>query len=271
MLIMILIAFCAGVLGSLIGGTQVFVLYGIAGIIGIVLELAGLDITLYNLYLMNCLFLPCVIFNGDVVACAYASKYHDIKGYQTGRSLAFTNDPRVLILGGIAGVIGFLFVSLENFLQLPIDTGALCVLFVGIITRFLFYKGENIHKRNLMYLKRTKLDFWLFHILSGFVFSVVAAILIELTGFVMLGFYISAACLLFGFFDIHLPCSHHTTLVAGYAIMQTHNLALAVLFGIIAHLISLVFTLVCNSEQGTHIDPPAVAIAVCSLFIFAWL
>ena len=48
---------------------------------------------------------------------------------------------------------------------------------------------------------------------------------------------------------------------------QTGNIIIAVVFGVIAHFIGLI--LACAyTDCGTHIDPPAVAIATCSLIIF---
>ena len=82
------------------------------------------------------------------------------------------------------------------------------------------------------------------------------------TGLYTIGFSISALSLIFALNDPAFPATHHTTLVAGYAIAQTGNIliAVAIVFGVIAHFIGLLF--------GTHVDPPAVAIAICSLILF---
>ena len=55
-----------------------------------------------------------------------------------------------------------------------------------------------------------------------------------------------------------LPATHHTTLVVGYAMAQTGNILIAVIFGVIAHFIGLIFGMMLNTDCGTHIDPPAV-------------
>lgn len=68
--------------------------------------------------------------------------------------------------------------------------------------------------------------------------------------------------------DTTFPATHHTTLVAGYAIAQAGNILIAIAFGVIAHFVGLLFGMVFNTDCGTHVDPPAVAIAICSLILF---
>lgn len=86
------------------------------------------------------------------------------------------------------------------------------------------------------------------------------------TGLYTIGFSISALSLIFALNDPAFLATHHTTLVAGYAIAQTGNILIA--FGVIAHFIGLLFGMVFNTDCGTHVDPPAVAIAICSLILF---
>ena len=107
-----------------------------------------------------------------------------------------------------------------------------------------------------------------FQLLMGFVFSLAMSYFAYETKLYTIGFSISAMSLLFGFTDSSFPATHHTTLVAGYAVMQTGNIFMGVLFGMISHMISYVFGEIFNTECGTHFDPPAVAIALCSLVLF---
>ena len=90
------------------------------------------------------------------------------------------------------------------------------------------------------------------------------------TGLYTIGFSISALSLIFALSDSAFPATHHTTLVTGYAIMQTGNIVIAVIFGLIAHIIGLVFGMIFNSDCGTHVDPPAVAIALLSFILFTF-
>ncbi len=95
----IILAFFAGILGTLIGGTQTFICTGFVGLLVIIFNHCGIDTTFLNEVISNNLFLPCIIFNAAGLATAYAATKHDIRGVETSRSLAFTNDPYVLLVG----------------------------------------------------------------------------------------------------------------------------------------------------------------------------
>ena len=90
----IILAFFAGILGTLIGGTQTFICTGFVGLLIFLLEHVGVNTTFLNEALSNNLFLPCIIFNAAGLATAYAGTKHEIRGVETSRSLAFTNDPK---------------------------------------------------------------------------------------------------------------------------------------------------------------------------------
>ena len=225
----IILAFLAGILGTFIGGTQTFICTGFIGIIAAILSCCGFDTAFFNDMVLNTLFLPCIIFNGAAFATAYASKNHQIRGVETSRSLAFTNDGRVLLAGALAGILGYMIYAFENYYAFPVDTG-----------------------------------------IFGIAVSAVMAFFAKETGLYTIGFSISAMSLIFALIDPAFPATHHTTLIAGYAIMQTGQIPLAIIFGLLAHLLSLVFAMVFNTDCGTHIDPPAVAIATFSFIIFAF-
>ena len=103
-LLSIILAFFAGILGALIGGTQTFICTGFIGLLIFLLEHVGVDTTFLNEALSNNLFLPCIIFNAAGLATAYAGTKHNIRGVETSRSLAFTNDPKVLLVGAFGGL-----------------------------------------------------------------------------------------------------------------------------------------------------------------------
>ena len=88
------------------------------------------------------------------------------------------------------------------------------------------------------------------------------------TGLYTIGFSISALTLIFALSDPDFPATHHTTLVVGYAMAQTGNVIIAVIFGIIAHFIGLIFGMVFNTDCGLYTDSPTVSIATCSFILF---
>lgn len=266
----IILAFFAGILGTLIGGTQTFICTGFVGILIFLLEHCSVDTTFLNEALSNNLFLPCIIFNAAGLATAYAGTKHNIRGVETSRSLAFTNDPLVLLVGAFGGVLGYLIFNFENYFSFPVDTGAVSVILVGILGRLLFNQEESYNKKNLDFLKNASISFWLFQLLIGLAVSTVMAYFAKETGLYTIGFSISALTLIFALSDPAFPATHHTTLVVGYAISQTGNVVIAIIFGIIAHFIGLLFGMVFNTDCGTHIDPPAVAIALCSFILFVF-
>ena len=109
---------------------------------------------------------------------------------------------------------------------------------------------------------------WMFQLVMGIVISFAMACFAYHSKLYTIGFSISALSLIFGLSDSAFPATHHTTLVAGYAVMQTGNIAMGIIFGVISHMINYFFSEICNVECGTHVDGPAVAIAICSLVLF---
>lgn len=262
------IAFCAGAIGTLIGGTQTFIITGFVGILVFCLQAAGVETTFLNDTVLNTVFLPCIIFNGAGFATAYAALNHNIRGVDTGRSLAFTADPKVLIAGGIGGLGGYLVYAFENYFHFPVDTGAISVLTIGILGRILFNKEQAYNQKGVNFLKKPQIKFWSFQLIMTIVISFVTAYLIKETGLYSIGFSISAMSLIFALNDPAFPATHHITMVVGYAIMQTGNIFIAIIFGIISQIIFIIFGMTLNTDCGTHIDPPAVSIGLLSFILF---
>lgn len=264
----VFLAFFAGILGAVIGGTQTFVITGFVGIVVFILQAAGINATFLNDVVLNTLFLPCIIFNGAGIATAYAAKHHPIRGVETGRSLAFTADPLVLLVGGVGAVIGYLIYAFEGYYNFPIDTGSVSVILVGVLGRILFNQEQYHNRLAIDFLKKPQVKFWAFQLLLTIAISFTTAYLVKETGYYTIGFSISALSLIFGFFDPAFPATHHITIIVGYAIMQTGNIFIAVIFGVISQIIFIVFGMIFNTDCGTHIDPPAVSIASLSLILF---
>ncbi len=265
---MIAVAFLAGCIGALVGGTQVFVLYGIAGLFATALSFTSLDFTFFNEVFHNTFLLPAVIFNGNVLATAYASRKYDIKGWQITKSLTFTKDPLVICMGGIGAVIGYLMFTFFTWAKLPLDCGALTVMLAEMIFRLFFQKGKQYNEYHLHQLSKLGAKYWLYELVVAVVVAAASGYFVIQTGILMMPFYISAATLLLSFVDPAFPATHQISMVASYAAFYSGNLAIAVLFGVLGQLIMIGFSAGFNTDMKTHIDPPAVAIAICSLLIF---
>lgn len=262
------LAFVAGGVGTLIGGTQTFIITGFIGIIVFVLQICGIPTQFLNDVVLNTFFLPCIIFNGAGFATAYAAKHYSIRGVDTGRSLAFTHDPFVILSGSLAGVLGYFIYAFANAMKFPMDTGALSVGIVGLLGRLLFNQEQNYNQAGIDFLKKHDKKVIIYELLFAGLISFSMSYFALETGFYTIGFSISALSLIFGLSDMAFPATHHITLVAGYAVMYTQNIFMGVLFGILAEIIFFVFGIIFNTDCGTHIDPPAIAIGICSLLIF---
>lgn len=269
MVLQTILAGCAGVIGTLIGGTPAFIILGLAGIIMIIMNTCGVDTTWFSMYVVNLMLLPAVIFDGDVVAVAFtAKKREDINGWDTWRSLSFTMDPKVLLIGFGTGVVSWLLFSFANTMNFPCDCGAFTVMTVAILTRLFLSKGRKVNPDGRRILTNLPLNVWLFHIIFAGILAFVFGYFTEFTGNYFIGFYVSALSLIFLVVDPVFPATHHITLVAGYAMMMTHNLVVAVILGILSELLCYAFTIVFNDKCSTHIDPPTVPILLFSFLLF---
>lgn len=267
--LLLILAFFAGILGTFIGGTQTFICTGFIGIVVAIVQASGGDISFLEPYILNGLFLPCIIFNGSVVATAVASHYNEkIRGFETGRSMAFIQDMRILLAGELAGVAGYLIYAVALYYDFPIDQGALSVVIIGVLARLVLNQEQFMNKSSLLFLKTRSINYWSYQLLFALAISFCMGVIVRYTGLYTIGFSISAFSLIFALIDGSFPAIHHITLVAGYAYWQTQSMVLCLIFGLLAHLIGLLFSYVFNLECGTHVDPPAVAIGSLSLVIF---
>ena len=265
----LMLAFVSGIFGSCAGATPAFIFCAVFTIAVQLLGYTGMDMTALNLYGSNLFFLPAVCFTGGAAASAFAAKRkHDINGYDCWRSLPAFNDPLVLIAGGLSGVLGYIVFRAAVVLNIPCDQGALSVVLVALLIRLTMSEGRKYDPNAPRILTAIPANVWLTHILMAGVLALGAGWFAEYTGIWNIGFGISGAALLFCMVEPNVPATHHLTLVAGYAMQMTHNLVIAVIFGIIAELICYIFTISFNNRCSTHIDPPAFAILLCSLILF---
>lgn len=269
-----LLAFCVGIVGSIFGGTQTFIVTGFAGLFIYGLKAAGVDSPFLMGTLLNTVFLPAVIFNAASVSTAYASRKYDIEGWDINHSLLFTHDPMVSLIAGLGGLAGYLLFAFAQFIDLPADQGSFSVIVLGVITRLVFGKGYWVNPEATSYYKQEGVRYWLFQFVNSIGICGLEAIALAQVPeeFYSVGFSVSAALIILTGFDSQrrtYPTTHHETLVVGYALAATGgNILVAVLFGMLSNLIYLLFARYCNTDCGTHIDPPAVAIGICSLILF---
>lgn len=274
-------AFGGGLFGALIGGLPAFILVGVVAIAGAAITMAGgADLVVGNIAFGSYLG-PHVAFVGGFAAAAYAGKIKKIdSGANILLSLNQTGDAKVLLVGGIFGMIGWLLNYLfATVLAIPTDTVALSVVVAGIIARFVFgstgltgTKDENRKfipsGSELMYLVVIGLGFGV--LIGGIGASMksagVDAGIIALLP--VLAFGISALSLIFTQTGFATPGTHHIALVTGVATVASGcNPLIAILFAVIASVLGGIVTSTFNSNVDSHIDPPAVTIFILVLAI----
>ena len=109
-------AFGGGVFAAAIGSVPAFVMTGVFSIVDAVAGMcgaAGASNILVNYFAFGSFFGPHIAFAGGVAAAAYAKKKGvSENGADIVSALAGLNEPDVLLVGGVFGVIGYLFKEL---------------------------------------------------------------------------------------------------------------------------------------------------------------
>lgn len=274
---LILAAFGGGVFGALFGALPAFIFTGFLGLIGVGVISAGGPATILNDITFGTLFGPHISFAGGVAAAAFAAnKRHELESaLDILTPLKKTNDIRVLLVGGIFGIIGLLIQSALVYFKTPVDTVAFTVFISCVISRFTFGKSGLIGKFTPK--DGTKREFIPdakslgFVMMYSFALGLVISYLVDLTQINVLGFVISASLLILLQFGFDIPVTHHITLVAGYATIASGSILVGALFAVIAGIIGEIAGKTFNSYVDTYIDPPATTIFICSFFIFTFM
>lgn len=267
------LAFMLGIVGAIIGGTQTFIAVGFAGICVFALKAAGVESAFLTDMLLGRVFLPCIIFNAASVSSAFAARRgYKIKGWDVTHSLIFTHDPFVMLMAGLGGLVGYLVYAAAIALGLPGDAGALSTLVVAFATRALLGRGHWVNHEATDYYRKQGARYWVFQTINALAICGVTAIVLSQVdpAYYTIGLYVSALLMLLQTMDrdsLTYPTTHHETLTVGYALAATGNVVVAIIFGMLANLIYLLFARYFNEGCDTHIDPPSVAILACSLLL----
>lgn len=272
-LLMIIAAFGGGLLGALMGALPVFILVGFVGVAGLT-AVTGAPIDLVGGVAFGPFLGPHIAFGGGVAAAAYAHRKGKLEaGGDILAPLSKFNDPVILIVGGIFGVLAYMINYLySGVLAIPTDTVAMTVLTSGIIARLVFGKSGlvgNTKVEGRKYFAEGSALLTL--IVMGIGVGAVSSYYSVTLGAVTLGFCISAASLIFAQMGYPVPATHHIALVSAYAASATGNIYIGILFGVIAAIVGDVINLVFNSHADSHIDPPAGTIFILSLLIFVFM
>ncbi len=302
-------AFGGGAFGATIGALPAFILTGAIAIAGAAAQMAGGSDFIVGNVAFGSFLGPHIAFAGGVAAAAYAANMRSanklkatttdeveqetIEGTSIGLSLHLTQDYRVLLVGGVFGILGFLINHLyANVIGFQTDTVAMTVATSGILARFMLGRTGLIGKcckDNKLCKSCGKCNRQFFSLGKGLMYnlvlggtisilvSFVAASLMNTVGisneimvtFPTLCFGISALSLIFAQTGSATPGTHHITLIAALATIASGNPLVGVSFGVVSTLIGDFAVNTFNSQCDSHIDPPAIAIFICTFIINA--
>ncbi|PCR91560.1 hypothetical protein [Natrinema ejinorense] len=219
--------------------------------------------------------------------------------YHFGKNIlyAFGTKPDILAVGAIFGVVGMLITRVMGGLGFPTDNIALSVVATAFLARIVFgypivgkVGGSSILDMSPFEREEKRVaadggtetgrlatEPWLPHQYKwsgvtaiGLVGGLLGGFIWLRTGSIFMGYAISAMSLLFLNLGVEkIPVTHHITLlgaVGAVIAMPAIGSELAALlaagaFGAISGLIGELSQRVFYSHSGTHVDPPAMAIA----------
>ena len=298
LLLGILAAFGGGVFAAAVGGVPAFIFTGVFSIVGACIGFAGAGDAanfVVNNMAFGCFFGPHISFAGAVAAAAYAKKKGSIEnGADIISCLAGLNEADVLAVGGVFGVIGFLFKEfvVNNLFagtistKLVTDGPGFTVFCSAILVRLIFggklFTGKgNIVSEGKAFTNCLMISFGYALVVSGvYVYAIEAGgVPVEtISGFYhVLIFGMAAIGLTFAVAGQAFYGCHHIVIIAAEAVVagyaKTGSALAAIVIGVICGVIS---GIICDAEgclincgTDSHIDGPATAIFIMTFVVNA--
>jgi hypothetical protein len=272
-------AFGGGLWGAAVGAVPAFIFTGVLALLGAVAALTGHTELLQVAF--GPAFGPHISFGGGVAAAAFAaSRGHLDTGRDIGTPLMGLKRVDVLLVGGAFGVLGLIlhfWLGRWGVGQWT-DAIALTVVLTAFVARVMFGRTSIFGRVNTPNGRRFRPDdsaTWLpwqqdfAHVLAiGLGVGAFAAYLAARgvpAAADALAFGIATTVLIFLIMGRKVPVTHHIALPAALGVLHgagfAGGLACGVAGGIFGEIASRVFLI----HGDTHIDPPAVGIAVVVL------
>lgn len=288
-------AFGGGVFAAAIGGVPAFIMTGIFSVAGSVAAMAGAgdaSNVLLNYVAFGSFFGPHIAFAGGVAASAFAKKKGiSENGADITTALAGYNEPSVLLVGGIFGVIGYLFKELvvANLFagtispRLVTDAPGITVFCSAIVVRLVFggklRTGTGVFSQGKAMANCLVISICYSIVVGGLYTGAIASgvPMDALSGYATLIFGLAAIGLVFAVAGQPFYGCHHIVIIAAIAVVQSYNatgnLYMAFLISIVCGTVS---GLLCdfegnfiNSGTDSHIDGPAFAIFIMTFVVNA--
>lgn len=274
----LLIAFAGGIFGAAIGAFPVWVLCGLAVLIGATINLTTGNTDFMNLVAWGTFLGPHTSFAGGCAAAAYAARQHLIdNGKDICTALAGLNNPKVLIVGGIFGAIGhiilYILLLIPNYSDIAwTNTIALAVILDMFLARLLLGKTGLSGKlpAGANRWKPTPEHAWVVYqsdpalmlLLAIAIGAPAAYMAIILPGSSGLVFGFATVAYTFMIMGYNIPVTHHIALSASMVTAATGNVAWGITFGILAVYLGELCAAIFVYYGDTHIDPPTMALVL---------
>lgn len=281
----ILVAFGGGIFGAAVGALAAFELVGLLVIVMAVVQIITGTPSDFIMFPFG-LFGPHTGgFAAGVAATAYAAKRGKLgSGRDITAGLSGLGEYDVLLVGGIFGALGYLIAWGLNLIPAFssgfawTDTVALTVVISGVISRLMFGNTGLFGKpeRGIRHCYPPQDKCWMpYHsripqlTVLGLGIGLLAGFLGQKFGGdgALLAFGLAAFSLIFLHFNTQVPVSHHIALPAALVAVLSHSLIWAALVGIICALLGELVSRLFLIHGDTHIDPPALTIAVMTTMV----
>lgn len=292
----LLAAFGGGVFAAAIGPLPAFIMTGVFSVAGSVAGMCGAaeaSNILLNYVAFGPFFGPHIAFAGGAAAAAFAKKKGIMEnGADIATALAGFNEPGVLMVGGVFGIIGYLFKELVVMnlfagtisTRLVTDAPGFTVFCSAVLARLLFggklRTGTAVLSKGKV-LSTTMLIGFGYSLLVGGLYAgaIYAGVPVDAFGgaYPTLIFGLAAIGLVFAEMGQPYFGCHHILIISAEAAVQSYavtgnvymSAVMAVVFGLITTLIADVAGNLINSGTDSHIDPPATAILIMTFAVNA--
>ncbi|BES65640.1 hypothetical protein SANA_20790 [Gottschalkiaceae bacterium SANA] len=284
-----------GMIGAIFGPITTFIVVGFVGLAGVIATISGSTFDWIGIVALGPIFGPHVAFVGGVAAAAYAKK---IGGLESGKDivtpLLSIKKPSVILVGGIFGSAGYLLNDLlATLFPGKFDSLAFTIVITAIVAKILFGElglsgiygstPKEIKEAGGRFSSRSPIQ-WLPYLSTGVEKLLVACSLGGASAYItyimlqnpetagvaaFVGFFMSAASLLWLINGFAIPVTHHMTLCASYAVVASGGSIVwgitgAIIAAFAADFLAQAFLLY---GSDVHVDPPSMGIAVTSLLL----
>lgn len=294
-IINLIAAFGGGAFAASIGALPAFIMTGVFAVVGAAASMCGAADAgniFVNYFAFGSFFGPHIAFAGGVAAAAYAKKKGiSENGADIATACAGYNAPDVLLVGGVFGVIGFLFKALvvDNLFagtistRLITDGPGFTVFCSAILVRLIFggklRTGDKVVSAGSAFTNTIVIGITYSLVVAGIYFAGLEVVPIETFAgsYHVLIFGMAAVGLIFAEIGQPFFGCHHIVIIAAEAAVQCYNntgnmwmsVIMAIIFGTISGIICDVETNLINSGTDSHIDGPACAILIMTFVVNA--